>query len=106
MLVCLRSLLLYLLCNLAFFFFIQISKIHLGAKSGASSESAVAKNQGLKDAGAHVPNSFNDFGEVISQVYQKLVEKHIINPQPELIAPEPPADFKVCSVQFFASDFF
>jgi ATP citrate (pro-S)-lyase len=68
---------------------------HAGAKSGASSESAVAKNQALREAGAHVPNSFNDFGDIISQVYQKLVEKHIINPQPELIAPEPPADFKV-----------
>ena len=69
---------------------------HVGAKSGASSESAVAKNSALREAGGHVPNSFNDFGEVISQVYQKLVDKHIISPQPELIAPEPPADFKVC----------
>lgn len=85
----------------------------LGAKSGAQAESAAAKNQALREAGAHVPASFNDFGEVIifhftqlllfifivkqliSQVYQKLVEKNIINPQPELIAPEPPADFKV-----------
>lgn len=68
---------------------------HAGAKSGAQAESAASKNQALKEAGASVPASFNDFGELISQVYQKLVEKNIINPQPELIAPEPPADFKV-----------
>lgn len=67
----------------------------LGAKSGAQAESAAAKNQALQEAGANVPASFNDFGDLISQVYQKLVEKHIIKPQPELIAPEPPADFKV-----------
>ncbi len=50
---------------------------HAGAKSGEQSESAFAKNKALKDAGAYVPNSFNDFGDLISQVYQKLVEQRI-----------------------------
>jgi len=68
---------------------------HAGAKSGAETESAAAKNHALKESGAFVPTSFNDFGELIGSVYQKLVDRHIINPQPELIAPEPPADFKV-----------
>ena len=50
---------------------------HAGAKSGEQTESAVAKNQALKESGAHVPNSFNDFGDIIAQVYQKLVDRHI-----------------------------
>jgi len=68
---------------------------HAGAKSGAQTESAVSKNTALKEAGAYVPSSFNDFGELISQVYTKLVERRIIDPQPEQVAPEPPSEFKV-----------
>jgi ATP-citrate lyase alpha-subunit len=46
---------------------------HAGAKSGTQTESAQAKNKALKDAGAHVPLSFNDFGTEIKKVFTKFV---------------------------------
>ncbi|MBD3238888.1 MAG: ATP citrate synthase [Candidatus Moranbacteria bacterium] len=51
---------------------------HAGAKSGVDIESADAKNKALKQAGAIVPNSFNDIGKKIKQTYQKLVKAKII----------------------------
>jgi len=45
---------------------------HAGAKSGVEEESADAKNKALKNAGAIVPNSFNDLGKKINEVYKKL----------------------------------
>ncbi len=46
---------------------------HAGAKSGTQTESAQAKNKALKEAGAHVPLSFNDFGTEIKKVFTKFV---------------------------------
>lgn len=45
---------------------------HAGAKAEVASETAEAKNQALKEAGAFVPKSFDDFGDKIRAVYQKL----------------------------------
>lgn len=56
---------------------------HAGAKSGSDSESAQAKNTALKNAGAHVPESFNEFHTVIEKVYQKLVSVGTISPRDE-----------------------
>ncbi|MBI5036296.1 ATP citrate synthase [Candidatus Micrarchaeota archaeon] len=44
---------------------------HAGAKSGTAKESADAKNQALKEAGALVPKSYDDFGELIQKVFEK-----------------------------------
>jgi len=68
---------------------------HAGAKSGEASESAIAKNKALADAGAIVPNSFDDFGEKISQVYQKLILAKVITPKAEPGVPEFPMENKV-----------
>jgi len=45
---------------------------HAGAVSGVEKESADAKNLALKKVGIIVPNSFDDFGEKIAEVYNKL----------------------------------
>ena len=46
---------------------------HAGAKADADRETAPAKNKALAEAGAHVPTSFNDFGEKIKEVFDGLV---------------------------------
>jgi citrate synthase len=48
---------------------------HAGAKSGIENESAQAKNRALKEAGAYVPKSFNEFGDLIKKVYEENVPK-------------------------------
>ncbi|MBI2444833.1 ATP citrate synthase [Candidatus Micrarchaeota archaeon] len=64
---------------------------HAGAKSGSDKESAQAKNDALRKAGAHVPKSYDDFGELIHKVF---VEK--VGPVPkESVQPQPlPAEYK------------
>lgn len=56
---------------------------HAGAKSGSDEESAQAKNAALKAAGAHVPDSFNEFHLLIEKVYHDLVTKQVIIPETE-----------------------
>lgn len=43
----------------------QVQFGHAGACANQASETAVAKNKALKEAGAFVPNSFDELGEVI-----------------------------------------
>eukprot|EP00741_Cyanophora_paradoxa_P004804 tig00000829_g4661.t1 len=67
---------------------------HAGAKSGGMAESAEAKNQALRDAGAHVPTSFEELPDTIGKVYKDLVNsgKHV--PVQDIPAPEMPMDIK------------
>ncbi|CAI9277563.1 unnamed protein product [Lactuca saligna] len=46
---------------------------HAGAKSSCEMESAQAKNEALKDAGAVVPTSFESFEASIKETYEKLI---------------------------------
>ncbi|EJW75051.1 ATP-citrate synthase subunit 1 [Wuchereria bancrofti] len=41
---------------------------HAGASANAKAETATAKNLALKEAGANVPNSFDDLGDAIAKV--------------------------------------
>lgn len=66
---------------------------HAGARADAAEETADAKNQALKEAGAIVPESFNDFDEKIKQTYDGLVANGTIVPAPEVEAPPIPMDF-------------
>jgi succinyl-CoA synthetase alpha subunit/citrate synthase len=66
---------------------------HAGALASGLQETADAKNQALNEAGAIVPTSFEDFGLVINQTYQQLVEKGIIIERPEPEPPKVPMDF-------------
>ena len=57
---------------------------HAGASAGGEAETATSKNKALSEAGATVPASFNEFGKKIGEVYQDLVKKGVIVPQPEV----------------------
>ncbi|KAI6233498.1 ATP-citrate synthase [Aphelenchoides fujianensis] len=66
---------------------------HAGASANAKSETAAAKNEALRKAGAFVPESFNDLGLVIERVYKELVQQGTIVPQPEIPPPPVPMDY-------------
>ena len=68
---------------------------HAGAKADAEMETADAKNKALREAGAHVPDSFDDYDKLIGQVYDDLVAKGVITPAPEPETPTMPIDYKV-----------
>lgn len=66
---------------------------HAGSCANADAETAVAKNKALADAGAHVPKSFDELGQVIKDVYDNLVADGIIVPRPEEAPPTVPMDY-------------
>ncbi|XP_069093763.1 ATP-citrate synthase isoform X1 [Pleurodeles waltl] len=66
---------------------------HAGACANEASETAVAKNQAMKDAGAYVPRSFDELGDVIQSVYEELVAKGEIVPAQEVPPPTVPMDY-------------
>lgn len=66
---------------------------HAGAMAGTSKETAEAKNQALKDAGAFVPESYEDFDKLIKGTYEKLVHEGKIIPAKEVEPPQIPIDF-------------
>jgi len=66
---------------------------HAGASAGGEAETATAKNKALAEAGAMVPVSFNEFGKKIGEVYEALVKKGVIVPQPEVPPPPVPMDY-------------
>ncbi|PIN23242.1 ATP-citrate lyase [Handroanthus impetiginosus] len=65
---------------------------HAGAKSGGEEESAQAKNQALRDAGAVVPTSYEAFEGAIKETFEKLVEEGKITSVKEVIPPQIPED--------------
>mmetsp|Transcript_43755 Transcript_43755/g.71143 ORF Transcript_43755/g.71143 Transcript_43755/m.71143 type:complete len:650 (+) Transcript_43755:187-2136(+) len=67
---------------------------HAGAKSGGLNESAEAKNEALKAAGAKVPSSFEELPVVIATTFQQLVVAGEHTPAPEVSPPEMPMDVK------------
>jgi succinyl-CoA synthetase alpha subunit len=66
---------------------------HAGAKADNSLETADAKNEALRKAGAIVPSSFDDYDKAVRQTYEKLVKKGAIKPAAEVKAPAMPEDF-------------
>uniref|UniRef100_A0AAQ5Y8C3 ATP-citrate synthase n=1 Tax=Amphiprion ocellaris TaxID=80972 RepID=A0AAQ5Y8C3_AMPOC len=66
---------------------------HAGACANQASETAVAKNQALRDAGAYVPKSFDELGNVIKTVYDELVANGTIIPAEEVPPPTVPMDY-------------
>ncbi len=66
---------------------------HAGAKAGCDAETADAKNAALKNAGAIVPNSYDDYDQKIKSTYESLVKKGIIKPKPEPPVPKFPMDY-------------
>ena len=52
---------------------------HAGASANADSETAEYKNNAMREAGIHVPKSFNQLPEIISAVYHELHAEGIIS---------------------------
>ncbi|MFW9938649.1 MAG: citrate/2-methylcitrate synthase [Candidatus Thorarchaeota archaeon] len=67
---------------------------HAGAMAGSDKETAEAKNRALKEAGAIVPDSYEDFDKIIKNTYDNLVKEGTIQPAKEIEPPEVPIDFK------------
>lgn len=63
---------------------------HAGAKADGERETAEAKNRALREAGAHVPESFDTFDRTIREVYESLVKEGTIVPVQEVEAPSTP----------------
>jgi succinyl-CoA synthetase alpha subunit len=66
---------------------------HAGAMAGSDKETAETKNKALKEAGALVPESYEDFDKLIKQTYEKLVQEGKIKPVEEVEPPRIPTDF-------------
>lgn len=66
---------------------------HAGSCANAESETATAKNSALRQASVHVPETFDELGDLIQKVYNELVKEGIIVPKPEVAPPTVPMDF-------------
>src|SRR5512139_3196275 len=78
-------------CSKAFKTEVQFG--HAGAKAGSEAETADAKNAALREAGAMVPDSYDDYDQNIKVTYENLVRKGIIKPKPEPPVPKIPMDY-------------
>lgn len=66
---------------------------HAGSMANTERETALAKNKALKEAGAHVPTSFDYFGDTIAKVFRNMVSQGKIVPKPEVAPPTVPMDY-------------
>jgi len=66
---------------------------HAGAKAGKAEESAIAKNQALKQAGIIVPDSFEQLEPTIQSAFNKLVKEKMIALNTEPAIPTLPLDY-------------
>jgi ATP citrate (pro-S)-lyase len=78
-------------CSKAFKTEVQFG--HAGAKAGSEVETADAKNEALRSAGAIVPNSYDDYDHKIRETYERLVESGVIKPRSEPPVPKIPMDY-------------
>jgi succinyl-CoA synthetase alpha subunit len=67
---------------------------HAGARAGSLRQTADAKNQALREAGAVVPNSFEDFDGKIKETFDRLVAEGKVTPAPEVTPPPVPQDYR------------
>jgi len=67
---------------------------HAGACANGEMETAVYKNKALKDAGAFVPESFDDLGITIKNTYTKLLDSGAVKELVEPPRPQVPIDYK------------
>ena len=66
---------------------------HAGSMANSDLETAKSKNAAMKAAGFFVPNTFEDFPETLALVYESLVKKKVIIPEPEPEVPKIPIDY-------------
>lgn len=72
---------------------------HAGAKARTDLETADAKNEALKKAGAIVPDSFDDLGDKIKRTFEKLVKEGKVKPRPDKEPRAIPMDFNKALAQ-------
>ncbi len=66
---------------------------HAGARADKAAETATAKNEALREAGAIVPDSFENYDVVIKETFDKLVADGKHKPIPLTEAPAMPMDY-------------
>ncbi|KAK7920615.1 ATP-citrate synthase subunit 1 [Apiospora marii] len=66
---------------------------HAGSFANSQLETAAMKNKSMKEAGIHVPDTFEDLPQTLKIVYEKLVNEKVIVPQPEPVVPKIPIDY-------------
>lgn len=66
---------------------------HAGSCANSDRETALAKNKALIEAGAYVPDSFDNLGDLVESVYNKLVSSGFIVPSEEVPPPTVPMDY-------------
>ncbi|KFY39855.1 hypothetical protein V495_05727 [Pseudogymnoascus sp. VKM F-4514 (FW-929)] len=66
---------------------------HAGSFANSQLETAANKNKAMKEAGFHVPDTFEDMPALLSKVYQTLVKAGSIKPKAEPIVPKIPLDY-------------
>ncbi|RDA94880.1 hypothetical protein CP533_4292 [Ophiocordyceps camponoti-saundersi (nom. inval.)] len=66
---------------------------HAGSFANSQLETAAMKNKMMREAGIHVPDTFEDMPALLKEVYQKLVKEGTIVPQPEPVVPKIPIDY-------------
>lgn len=66
---------------------------HAGSFANSQLETAAMKNQSMREAGFHVPDTFEDLPALLKSLYEKLVKEGTIKPQPEPVVPKIPIDY-------------
>ncbi|KAJ5611236.1 ATP-citrate synthase subunit 1 [Penicillium lagena] len=66
---------------------------HAGASANSQLETAVYKNKAMREAGIHVPDTFEDMPALVKQVYDAELKKGSIKPAPEPVVPKIPIDY-------------
>ncbi|KAI9930527.1 hypothetical protein ASPWEDRAFT_108902 [Aspergillus wentii DTO 134E9] len=66
---------------------------HAGASANSQLETAVYKNKAMREAGIHVPDTFEDLPQTLKEVYDAELKKGTIKPSPEPAVPKIPIDY-------------
>ncbi|CAF1245581.1 unnamed protein product [Adineta ricciae] len=66
---------------------------HAGSHADNDRETAIAKNKALQNAGAYVPNSFDELGDLIHVVFEELKRCGQLTPKPDVLPPSVPMDY-------------
>jgi succinyl-CoA synthetase alpha subunit len=68
---------------------------HAGARAGNVRQTADAKNRALREAGAVVPHSFEDFDQKIKETFARLVAEGKVTPVIEVTPPLVPQEYRL-----------
>ncbi|KAK7425266.1 ATP citrate lyase subunit 1 [Neonectria magnoliae] len=66
---------------------------HAGSFANSQLETAAMKNKQMREAGFHVPETFEELPSLLKEVYDKLVKEGTIVPQAEPVVPKIPIDY-------------